>query len=69
MQWSTWYRTLRLVDPYAVVSRYFLDPTRYDEYLIPYGAEAETVRQNLTAAGMTGGVRKGNRSPVPGPRI
>jgi hypothetical protein len=52
------YRSLRLADVYAVVSRYLANPGPFDEYLLRCDQEAESVRRNLEAAGMTGGVSK-----------
>lgn len=46
------FRTLQLVDVYAVISRYLANPTPFDEYLRRCEQEAETVRQKLEAAGM-----------------
>lgn len=52
------YRTLQLADVYAVISRYLANPAPFDEYLRQCAEEAEAVRRNLEAAGMSGGVRK-----------
>jgi hypothetical protein len=52
------YRTLRLADVYAVISRYLVNPTPFDQYLRQCEAQAEVVRHNLEAAGMTGSVTK-----------
>ena len=52
------YRTLRLADVYAVISRYLANPAPFDEYLRRCDQEAEAVRRKLEAAGMTGGVSK-----------
>src|SRR5438105_13436301 len=52
------YRALRLADVYAVVSRYLANPSPFDEYLRRCDEDAEAVRRQLEAAGMTGGVRK-----------
>ena len=52
------YRTLRLADVYAVISRYLANPASFDEYLRRCDEEAEVVRRKLEAAGMTGGVSK-----------
>ncbi len=52
------YPTLRLADVYAVISRYLADPTPFDEYLRRSDEEADEVRREMDAAGMTGGVSK-----------
>ena len=52
------YRTLELADVYAVISRYLANPAPFDEYLRRCDEEAEAVRRQLKAAGMTGGVSK-----------
>jgi uncharacterized protein (DUF433 family) len=52
------YRTLRLADVYAVISRYLANPVSFDEYLRRCDEEAEAVRRKLEAAGMTRGVSK-----------
>src|SRR3954454_22086055 len=52
------YRTLRLADVYAVISRYLANPASFDEYLRRCDEEAEAVRRKLEAAGMTGRVSK-----------
>ncbi|MFO0892342.1 MAG: hypothetical protein U0790_24785 [Isosphaeraceae bacterium] len=52
------YRTLRLADVYAVISRYLADPAPFDEYLRRCDDEAATIRREMEAAGMTGGVSK-----------
>jgi uncharacterized protein (DUF433 family) len=52
------YRTLRLADVYAVISRYLANPAPFEEYLRRCDEEAEAVRRKLEAAGMTGGVTK-----------
>jgi uncharacterized protein (DUF433 family) len=46
------YRTLRLADVYAVISRYLADPAPFDEYLRRCDQEAEAVRRKLEDAGM-----------------
>jgi uncharacterized protein (DUF433 family) len=50
------YRALRLADVYAVISRYLADPAPSDAYLRRCDEEAEAVRREMEAAGMTGGV-------------
>jgi uncharacterized protein (DUF433 family) len=50
------FRSLRLADVYAVISRYLANPAPFDEYLRRYEEEAEAVRRKLEAAGMTGRV-------------
>jgi hypothetical protein len=52
------FRTLPLADVYAVISRYLANPAPFDEYLGRCDEEAEAVRRELEAAGMTGGVSK-----------
>jgi uncharacterized protein (DUF433 family) len=52
------YRALRLAEVYAVISRYLANPAPFDEYLRRCDEEAEAVRRNLDAVGMTGGVGK-----------
>jgi Protein of unknown function (DUF433) len=52
------YRSLRLVDVYAVVCRYLANPAPFDEYLRRCDEEADEVRRKLEAAGMTGRVSK-----------
>lgn len=52
------YRSLRLTDVYAVITRYLADPAPFDEYLRRCGDEAEVVRKKLEGAGMTGRVTK-----------
>ena len=52
------YDTLDLADVYAVISRYLVNPTPFDQYLRQCEAQAEVVRHNLEAAGMTGSVTK-----------
>jgi uncharacterized protein (DUF433 family) len=52
------YRTLKLADVYSVISRYLANPAPFDEYLRRCDAEAEVVRHQVEAAGMTGGVSK-----------
>jgi hypothetical protein len=52
------YRSLQLADVYAVISRYLADSAPFDEYLRRCDEEAEAVRSNLVAAGMTGRVSK-----------
>jgi uncharacterized protein (DUF433 family) len=52
------YRTLRLADVYAVISRYLSDPDPFDEYLRRCDEEADAVRREMDASGMTGGVGK-----------
>src|ERR1700730_767763 len=52
------YRTLRLADVYAVISRYLANPAPFDEYLRRCDEEAEAVRSRLDAAGMINRVSK-----------
>jgi uncharacterized protein (DUF433 family) len=52
------FRTLTLADVYATISRYLANPGPFDEYLRQCDEEAQAVRRNLDAAGMTGGVSK-----------
>jgi uncharacterized protein (DUF433 family) len=51
------YRTLRLADVYAVISRYLANPAPFEEYLRQCDEEAEAVRRKLEEVRMTG-VRK-----------
>jgi uncharacterized protein (DUF433 family) len=46
------YRTLRLADVYAVISRYLANPAPFDQYLRQRDEEAEAVRRKLEDAGM-----------------
>jgi uncharacterized protein (DUF433 family) len=48
------YRTLRLADVYAVISRYLADPAPFEEYLRQGDAQADTVRRQIEAAQRTG---------------
>ena len=41
------YRTLRLADVYAVISRYLADPAPFDEYIRRCDAEAAAVRREI----------------------
>jgi len=52
------YRSLRLADVYAVISRYLANPAPFDEYLRRCDEQAEAVRRKLEAAGMTSRVTK-----------
>ncbi len=52
------YRSLRLADVYAVISRYLADPAPFDEYLRRCHEDADAVRREMGAAGMTGGIGK-----------
>jgi uncharacterized protein (DUF433 family) len=52
------YRSLRLADVYAVISRYLANPAPFEEYLRWCDEQAEAVRRKLEAAGMTGRVSK-----------
>jgi uncharacterized protein (DUF433 family) len=47
------FRSLRLADVYAVISRYLANPAPFDEYLRRCDDEADSVRSKLEAAGMT----------------
>jgi uncharacterized protein (DUF433 family) len=53
------YRTLRLADVYAVISRYLANPAPFEEYLRQCDEEAEAVRRKLQEAGMTGVSKEG----------
>jgi len=44
------YRTLRLADVYAVISRYLANPAPFDEYLRQCDEEADAVRRKLEAS-------------------
>ncbi len=46
------YRSLRLAEVYAVISRYLANPARSDEYLRRCDEEADAVRRELETAGM-----------------
>src|SRR5581483_9252873 len=52
------YRTLRLADVYAVISRYLANPAPFDEYLRQCGKDAADVRRKLEAAGLVNRVSK-----------
>ena len=52
------FSTLSLPDVYAVVGYYLANPAPFDEYLLRCDAQAEAVRRQLEAAGMTGRVDK-----------
>jgi uncharacterized protein (DUF433 family) len=52
------YRTLRLAEVYAVISRYLANPAPFDEYLRRCEGDAEAVRRKLEAAGMISAVKK-----------
>jgi hypothetical protein len=43
------YRTLRLPDVYAVISRYLANPAPFDEYLRQCEAAGEAVRREIEA--------------------
>jgi uncharacterized protein (DUF433 family) len=44
------YRTLRLADVYAVISRYLANPAPFEEYLRQSNAQAEDVRCQIEAS-------------------
>jgi hypothetical protein len=46
------YRTLRLADVYAVISRSLANPAPFDQYLRQRDEEAEAVHRKLEGAGM-----------------
>lgn len=48
------YRTLRLADVYAVISRYLADPAPFDEYLRLCDEQAEALRAKMEAAQPSG---------------
>ncbi len=52
------YRTLRLADVYAVISRYLANPAPFDEYLRQCGEDAADVRRKLEAAWLVNRVSK-----------
>lgn len=52
------FRSLRLADVYAVITRYLADPAPFDEYLRRCEEEAEAVRKKLEADGVTGRITK-----------
>jgi hypothetical protein len=47
------YRSPLLADVYAVISHYFVNPAPFEEYLGQCDDEADAVRRQLEAAGMT----------------
>src|SRR5437667_1889124 len=44
------YRSLRLADVYAVISRYLANPTPFDEYLRQCDEQADAVRRQIEAS-------------------
>jgi hypothetical protein len=52
------YRTLKLADVYAVISRYLADPAPFDDYLRQCDEQAEAVSREIEAA-QSPGVSKG----------
>ena len=44
------YRTLRLADVYAVISRYLTNPAPFEEYLRQSDEQAEAVRRKIEAS-------------------
>ena len=52
------YRSLRLANVYAVISRYLANPVPFNEYLRRCEEEAESLRRKFEAAGITGRVSK-----------
>jgi uncharacterized protein (DUF433 family) len=48
------YRTLRLADVYAVISRYLANPAPFKKYLRQCDEQAEAVRRKLEEARKTG---------------
>jgi len=52
------YGSLRLADVYSLISRYLADPAPFDDYLRRCDVEAQKVRLELEAAGVTGKVSK-----------
>ena len=52
------YRSLCLADVYAIISRYLTSPEPFERYLDQCENEAEAIRANLGAAGVTGQISK-----------
>jgi hypothetical protein len=48
------YRTLRLAEVYAVISRYLADPTPFDAYLRQCDERADTVRRDIEKTQLSG---------------
>jgi hypothetical protein len=48
------YRTLLLVDVYAVIGRYLANPAPFDDYLRLYEMQAEDVRRKIEASQPSG---------------
>jgi uncharacterized protein (DUF433 family) len=59
------YRTLRLADVYAIISRYLANPAPFDHYLRQCDDEAASLRREIEAAQPTG-VTRMSSSPAPG---
>jgi uncharacterized protein (DUF433 family) len=52
------FKTLRLSDVYALISRYLENPASFDEYLRQCEQQAQDVRRKLEEAGMIGRITK-----------
>jgi uncharacterized protein (DUF433 family) len=52
------YRTLRLADVYAVISRYLANSAPFDEYLRQCDAQAEAARRTIEASQRPGPTRE-----------
>ena len=52
------FRSLSLADVYAVISHYLANPAPFEAYLRQCDEEADTVRSQLEAAGMTNRVSR-----------
>ena len=52
------YRALRLVDVYAILTRYLANPAPFNEYLRRCDEEADAMRRQLEAAGITSHLSK-----------
>jgi hypothetical protein len=52
------YKTLRLADVYALISRYLEDPAPFDEYLRQCDEQAQAMRRKVEEAGMAGRITK-----------
>lgn len=52
------YRTLRLADVYAVISRYLASPAPFDAYLRQSDEQAEVIRRTIEAAQRSGPTRE-----------
>jgi hypothetical protein len=53
------YRSLRLADVYAVISRYLASPEPFDEYLRQCDEQGDAIRSTIEASQPTGPTRDG----------